>query len=65
MTPLQAISASTKTGAEVLGLASDVGTVEPGKVGDLIVVDGNPLADVEVLSRVSVVVQRGRVVHPR
>ena len=43
MTPLQAISAATKTGAEIIGRGRELGTIEPGKLADVIVVRGNPL----------------------
>jgi imidazolonepropionase-like amidohydrolase len=46
-----AIVAATRTNAELLGLAGEVGTVEPGKRADLIVVDGDPLADPGLLGR--------------
>ncbi len=59
MTPLEAISASTKVGAEVLGLAGELGTIEPGKKADIIVVDGNPLFDINVLGYVTDVVKDG------
>jgi predicted amidohydrolase YtcJ len=59
MTPLQAISAARKTGAEVLGLGGELGTIEPGKRADVIVVDGDPLADINVLARVTWVVKDG------
>jgi len=59
MTPIQVISAATKTNAEILGQFDELGTVEPGKLADLIVVDGNPLADIDALSRVHVVVKDG------
>jgi imidazolonepropionase-like amidohydrolase len=61
MTPLQAISASTKTGAEVLGLARELGTIEPGKRADIIVVDGDPLFDINVLGYVTHVIKDGLV----
>lgn len=61
MTPIQAISAATKTGAEVLGLAGELGTIEPGKRADIIVVDGNPLFDINVLGYVTHVVKDGAV----
>ncbi len=61
MSPLEAISAATKTGAEILGLAAEVGTVEPGKLADLVVVDGNPLEDIRALGYVDWVVKGG---HP-
>ena len=59
MTPIQAISASTKTGAEVIGLGSDLGTIEPGKLADIIVVEGNPLFDINALGYVRMVIKDG------
>ena len=65
MSPLEAISAATKTGAEILGLGSELGTVEPGKLADVIVVAGNPLFDINMLANVEVVVKDGRVLKGR
>jgi predicted amidohydrolase YtcJ len=59
MTPLQAISAATKTGAEILGRGRELGTIEPGKLADVIVVRGNPLFDINVLGYVEHVVKGG------
>ena len=42
---------TTKTNAELLGIAAETGTVEPGKRADLLVVDGDPLADIALLQR--------------
>jgi imidazolonepropionase-like amidohydrolase len=47
--PMEAIVAATRTGSECLGLEKQVGTLEPGKLADLIVVEGDPLEDVKVL----------------
>jgi imidazolonepropionase-like amidohydrolase len=47
--PMEAIVAATRTGSEVLGIHSEVGTIEPGKLADLIIVDGNPLEDIRIL----------------
>jgi len=44
MTPIQVISAATKTNAEILDQFDKLGTIEPGKLADIIVIDGNPLA---------------------
>ena len=59
MSPLEAISAATKTGAEVIGMGSELGTIEPGKLADIIVVNGNPLFDINVLGYVAYVVKGG------
>ena len=62
MTPMEAIVATTKTAAECVHMAGDVGTLEPGKLGDLIVVDGDPLSDITLLQqreRIRLVMQGG------
>ena len=59
MTPIQAISAATKTGAEIIRRGRDLGTIEPGKLADVIVVRGNPLFDINVLGYVEHVVKDG------
>ena len=64
MMPMQAIVATTKTASECIHMASDVGTIEPGKYADVLVVDGDPLADITVLqdkARLALIVQGGRV----
>ncbi len=59
MTPMQAIVATTRSAAELMGLVGELGTLEPGKRADLVVVDGDPL-DVATLSeRISAVYQDG------
>jgi imidazolonepropionase-like amidohydrolase len=60
MSPAAAIAAATVNAADLLGLAGDVGSLEPGKRADLIAVDGDPLADVTVLKRVPFVLKDGR-----
>ena len=60
MTPAAAIEAATVNAADLLGLAAEVGTIEPGKRADLIAVDGNPLEDVTVLEHVRFVMKDGR-----
>lgn len=59
MTPIEVISAATKTNAEILGQSDQLGTIEVGKLADLIVVDGNPLADINALGHVNIVVKDG------
>lgn len=61
MTPTQAIVAATVNAAELLGLSSEIGTIEAGKSADLVAVAGDPLSDVGVLRQMSFVMKRGRV----
>lgn len=51
MTPMQAIVANTKVGADVMGLLNEFGTLEPGKLADLILIDGDPLSDISLLQK--------------
>ncbi len=62
MTPVEAIKAATVNAADLLGLAGEIGTIEPGKSADIIAVAGDPLSDVTVLKRVDFVMARGEVV---
>ena len=61
-TPWQALTAATKNAAEMCGVGPELGTVEPGKLADLIVVDGNPLDDIENIRNLELVIKEGRVV---
>jgi imidazolonepropionase-like amidohydrolase len=61
-TAFQALVAATKNAAEVCGVGPELGTVEPGKLADLIVVGGNPLADIENLRKLELVLKEGRIV---
>lgn len=53
MGPMNAIVASTKVNAEIIGCDKLVGTLEAGKMADLIVVDGDPIKDIRVLQKFS------------
>src|SRR5437868_13877746 len=68
LTPLQALRAATGWAAECLGLEHDIGTIEKGKLADLVVVAGDPLTDVAVLqdpARIALVLKDGEVVANR
>src|SRR5580704_17564762 len=68
LTPLQALQAATGWAAECLGLVRDLGTVEKGKLADLVVVAGDPLADVTILQdpdRIALVLKGGEVAANR
>ncbi len=47
--PLEVITCATRTGAEILGRADELGTLEPGKVADILIVDGDVLDDITIL----------------
>lgn len=61
MSPIKAISAATRIAARAMGRGRDLGTVEPGKLADIIVIQGNPLFDIQSLANVEVVIKDGHV----
>jgi imidazolonepropionase-like amidohydrolase len=65
MTPQRAIAAATRVNAQIIGKGRELGTIEPGKRADIIVVNGNPLFDIVALSNVDIVVTNGKVVRHR
>ena len=64
-TPWQALLAATRNAAELCGVGGDLGTVETGKLADLIVVEANPLADITNLRRLLLVLKEGRIVSDK
>lgn len=63
LTPMEALVAATRNGAEVIGVADELGTIEVGKKADLLVLSANPLENIENIRRIERVVQGGRVHH--
>lgn len=61
LTPMAAIQAGTRVPAEMMRWDDRLGTLEKGKLADVIAVPGNPLADIHVLERVSLVMKGGQV----
>jgi len=61
MSPQRAIGAATRINAQILGKGNELGTIEPGKLADIIVVRGNPLFDITALANVEVVIKNGKV----
>jgi cytosine/adenosine deaminase-related metal-dependent hydrolase len=58
---MEALRSATLRGAQYLGMDRDLGSLEPGKLADVIVMDKDPLADIRNSESVSVVVANGRV----
>lgn len=61
MTPLQAIRSATLNGAAYLGMDKEIGSLETGKLADLIVMDANPLNDIRNSEKIKYVVINGRI----
>jgi imidazolonepropionase-like amidohydrolase len=62
LTPLEVLTCATKTGAEIMGRGNEIGTLEPGKLADVLVVDGDVAANISVLedrARLLAVLQGG------
>ena len=64
MTPAQAITAGTRNGALACRRLADFGTVESGKIADLVILDADPLADIHNIRKVRSVIAGGHVVDP-
>jgi imidazolonepropionase-like amidohydrolase len=63
MSPMESLMSATKTNAELFGLQDLIGTVEEGKLADLLVVEGNPLEDISVLqdrNNLKIIIKGGR-----
>jgi imidazolonepropionase-like amidohydrolase len=63
LTPMEVIETATRHAARACGHEDEVGTLEPGKLGDLIVVPGNPLQDVNAFSQISLVIKDGMIAY--
>jgi imidazolonepropionase-like amidohydrolase len=59
LSPMESLQVVTRNAARLLGLDADLGTVEVGKVADLLVLDTDPLADAAHLGRVAAVFRNG------
>jgi imidazolonepropionase-like amidohydrolase len=61
MTPMQILVAATRNGAHSCGRESELGTLEAGKVADVVVVNGNPLNDVQAFTNTQLVLREGKI----
>lgn len=64
LSPMEAILTGTRNAAEALGKSDSLGSIEPGKEADLLLVEGNPVEDMECLRKVVAVILGGRLVGP-
>ena len=61
MPPMVAIQSATIMAADLLGIKDKIGSIEKGKLADIIAVDGDPLKDISVMKNVSFVMKEGEV----
>lgn len=59
MKPLEALKSATRVAAELMNWQDRVGSLEPGKLADIVAVDGNPEKDITVMNRVTFVMKDG------
>lgn len=62
LSPLEALTAATRTNAVVLGMSATHGTIEVGKAADLLVLEADPLSDIRNTRRIAFVIRRGKVI---
>jgi imidazolonepropionase-like amidohydrolase len=63
LTPLEALQAATRNTVQAVGLGADLGTVEVGKLADLVLLDADPLAAIMNTTRIGAVVAKGRLLE--
>jgi len=65
MKPVEALQAATINASQLLGIAEQVGTIEPGKAADIVAVNGDPLTDIKAINNVVLVMKGGEVVRSK
>ncbi len=64
MSSMEAILTATKNASEAIGLEDKIGTIEKGKLADILIVEGNPLDDIKILEseeNIKLVMKEGRI----
>ena len=64
LSPMEALVAATRTGAEIIGVHDSLGTIDRGRLADLLILTADPLADIHNIRRIETAIQAGAV-HPR
>ncbi|MCC6070709.1 amidohydrolase family protein [Massilia sp. GCM10020059] len=64
LTPAQVIQVATRNGAKFTRTSHERGSIEPGKLADLVLVDGDPTKNIEDIRKVAAVITRGHVIYP-
>ncbi|MEO8426592.1 MAG: amidohydrolase family protein [Verrucomicrobiota bacterium] len=64
LTPMEVVGAATRNNADFFGVSARLGTIEPGKLADLVLIDGDPLKDIQTMRRVEPVMLNGRWITP-
>ncbi len=62
LSPAEIITALTHNAATYLDLSDEIGSLEPGKLADIVIIDGDPIANISDLANVEVVIQGGQIV---
>ncbi|WP_028103155.1 amidohydrolase family protein [Pseudoduganella violaceinigra] len=65
LTPAQAIQVATRNGARYTRTSFERGSIEPGKLADLVLVEGDPTRNIEDVRKVAAVITRGQIVYPK
>ena len=63
MQPIDALKSATSTTAELFGVSDKLGTIEKGKIADIIAMPGDPTADITATERVSFVMKEGKIIR--
>jgi imidazolonepropionase-like amidohydrolase len=63
MAPIDALKAATSNDAELFGIAQKAGTLEKGKLADIVAMPGDPTADITATERVSFVMKEGKIIR--
>ena len=61
MAPVEALNSAMSAGAELLGIDDELGTIESGKLADIIAINGNPLQDIKQMENISLIVKDGQI----